>query len=414
MTSRVLFLALSAVALAGAGASLAQSPEAQPLAQPGDARAALVAARAEQRVAAARGASLERQAALASDAVDKTQRQAAALAARIQQAEAGIAASAARIELIGRRRAALRASLAARQEPVVRLTGALQLLGRRPLVLGMLRPGSLKDMVHLRAVLETMLPEVRRRTRGLRAGIERTRLLQREARAEQARLSAGETTLDRRRTALAALESRQRLARRAAQGAANREADRALALGEQARDLDSLVGELEDAGQLRRRLAALPGPVPRPARPGDARVLDAEMLDAEMLDAGMLDGGPVLATGTPTLAYILPVSGSVIAGFGGASRGITLAPRGGALVVAPAAGRVAFAGRYEGYGRIVILEHDGGWTTLVTELAQVSPVVGDTLVQGAPLGVAGPGRPRLTIELRKDGEPVDILAMVRG
>ena len=409
MTSRALFLALSAVALAGAGASLAQSPEAQPLAQPGDARAALVAARAEQRVAAARGASLERQAGLARDAVDKTQRQAAALAARIQQAEAGIAASAARIELIGRRRAALRASLAARQEPVVRLTGALQLLGRRPLVLGMLRPGSLKDMVHLRAVLETMLPEVRRRTRGLRAGIERTRLLQREARAEQARLSAGETTLDSRRTALAALESRQRLARRAAQGAANREADRALALGEQARDLDSLVGELEDAGQLRRRLAALPGPVPRPMRPGDARVLDAEMLDAEMLD-----GGPVFATGTPTLAYILPVSGSVIAGFGGASRGITLAPRGGALVVAPAAGRVAFAGRYEGYGRIVILEHDGGWTTLVTELAQVSPVVGDTLVQGAPLGVAGPGRPRLTIELRKDGEPVDILAMVRG
>ena len=404
MTSRALFLALSAVALAGAGASLAQSPEAQPLAQPGDARAALVAARAEQRVAAARGASLERQAALARDAVDKTQRQAAALAARIQQAEAGIAASAARIELIGRRRAALRASLAARQEPVVRLTGALQLLGRRPLVLGMLRPGSLTDMVHLRAVLETMLPEVRRRTRGLRAGIERTRLLQREARAEQARLGAGETTLDSRRTALAALESRQRLARRAAQGAANREADRALALGEQARDLGSLVGELEDAGALRRRLAALPGPVPRPARPGDARVLDESVAPA---------------TATPPLAYILPVSGSVIAGFAeslpqGRSRGITLAPRPGAQVVAPAAGRVAFAGRYEGYGRIVILEHDGGWTTLVTDLAQVSPAVGDTLVQGAPLGVAGAGQPRLTIELRKDGEPVDILAMVRG
>ena len=87
-------------------------------------------------------------------------------------------------------------------------------------------------------------------------------------------------------------------------------------------------------------------------------------------------------------------------------------------MVAPAAGRVAFAGRYEGYGRIVILEHDGGWTTLVTDLAQVSPTVGDTLVQGAPLGVAGPNaggrRPRLTIELRKDGVPVDILAMVRG
>ena len=404
MTSRGLFLSISAIALAGAGASLAQapvgrSPVTQALAQPGDARTALAAARAEQLFAATRGAELERQAALATEAVDKTQRQAAALAARIQQAEAGIAASAARIVLIDRRRAALRASLAEQQEPVVRLTGALQLLGRRPLVLGMFRPGSLKDMVHLRAVLETMLPEVRRRTAGLRAGIERTRGLQREASAEQARLKAGEVTLDTRRSMLAVLESRQRLARRAVRGEANREADRVLALGEQARDLGSLVSELEDAGQLRRRLAALPGPVPRPTRPGEARVLDETV---------------ALATGTPALAYILPVSGSVIAGFGGTSRGITLAPRPGAQVVAPAAGRIAFAGRYEGYGRIVILEHDGGWTTLVTDLAQVSPTVGDTLVQGAPLGVAGPGRPRLTIELRKNGVPVDILAMVRG
>ena len=50
----------------------------------------------------------------------------------------------------------------------------------------------------------------------------------------------------------------------------------------------------------------------------------------------------------------------------------------------------------------------------MTDLAQVSPAVGDTLVQGAPLGITGSGRPRLTIELRKNGVPVDILAMVRG
>ncbi len=399
LSPRTLFLIVSAAALAAAGASLAQAPAPQPFARPDDASAALVAARAEQLFAAARGAELERKAALATEAVDKTQRQAAALAARIQQAEAGISASTARIVLIERRRAALRARLAERQEPVVRLTGALQLLGRRPLVLGMLRPGSLEDMVHLRAVLETMLPEVRRRTAGLRSELDRTRQLKLAANAERARLKAGEATLESRRNALAAIESRQRLARRAVRGAANREADRVLALSEQARDLGSLVSELESAGELRRRLAALPGPVPRPARPGDARVLD--------------DGGTP-ATGTPALAYILPVSGSVVTGFGGTSRGITLAPRGGAQVVAPAAGRVAFAGRYEGYGRIVILEHDGGWTTLVTNLAQVSPAVGDMLVQGAPLGVAGPGRPRVTIELRKNGDPVDILAMIRS
>ena len=76
--------------------------------------------------------------------------------------------------------------------------------------------------------------------------------------------------------------------------------------------------------------------------------------------------------------------------------------------------RVAFAGRYKGFGQIAIIEHDGGWTTLVTGLAAVTPVVGDRIVQGAPLGVAGAGQPRVTIELRKDGQPVDILAAVGG
>jgi septal ring factor EnvC (AmiA/AmiB activator) len=120
----------------------------------------------------------------------------------------------------------------------------------------------------------------------------------------------------------------------------------------------------------------------------------------------------------PRLAYILPVAGRIVTGFGEASsggglraRGITLATRPGAQVVAPAAGRVAFAGRYEGYGRIVILEHDGGWTTLVTGLAATAPAVGDTLVQGAPLGVAGR---TIGVELRRAGEPVDVLAVVSG
>jgi len=48
------------------------------------------------------------------------------------------------------------------------------------------------------------------------------------------------------------------------------EQDRAIALGEQARDIVDLIRELGDQAQLREELASLPGPVPRPIIPGQA------------------------------------------------------------------------------------------------------------------------------------------------
>ena len=93
----------------------------------------------------------------------------------------------------------------------------------------------------------------------------------------------------------------------------------------------------------------------------------------------------------------------------GLSRGLTLAPIAGAQVVAPAAGRIAFAGPYRGYGNIVIVEHDGGWTSLVTGLARSQVDIGETVVAGAPLGSADPTEPSVTLELRHDGEPVNPL-----
>jgi murein hydrolase activator len=74
---------------------------------------------------------------------------------------------------------------------------------------------------------------------------------------------------------------------------------------------------------------------------------------------------------------------------------------------------VGFAGPYRGYGRIVIIEHAGGWTSLVTGLARSDVAVGDELVGGAPIGVAGPGRPAVTLELRSGGEPVNPLEVAR-
>lgn len=372
----------------------------------GEARSALERARAEGRDAAQRAQALEAEAATARDAAARTARESAALAARIQQSEARIAAAEARLELLGQERAALRRRLAERQQPVVRLTGALQQFARRPVALSVLRPGSLKEAVYLRAMLASTIPEVSARTAGLRAEIERGRALEREAQQAAEVMRAGESELEEQRTALAALETRQRLASRDASGAAARESDRALALAEEARSLDALVGQLEEAGSLRDDLAALPGPRLRPARPGSA---------------GVSSGAPSAAASGPSARiadYRFPVNGPIASGFGAirggvANDGLTFSARDRAQVVAPAAGRVAFAGPYRGYDRIVIIEHDGGWTSLVTGLMTVSVETGQDIGPGAPLGLAGSGPGNVTLELRRNGTPVNPLSQLR-
>ncbi|GAA3252360.1 hypothetical protein GCM10020258_08860 [Sphingomonas yabuuchiae] len=87
-----------------------------------------------------------------------------------------------------------------------------------------------------------------------------------------------------------------------------------------------------------------------------------------------------------------------------------------APILAPAGGEVRYAGAFRGYGGIVILNHGTGWTSLVTGLGGISVKPGDHVAAGAVLGRAGRGRggvePRVTVELRRDGRPMDIAAIL--
>lgn len=408
-----IFLLLLASAFLGFAALAQRAPAYEDATET---RAALAEALAERDAAQARSARLETEAAATQVAVERTARETAALAARIQQAEAGIAAADARLALIGAEQERLRTTLGREQRPIVTLTAALQQFSRRPVALSLLRPGEIRDLVYLRAVMASTVPQVEARTASLRTRIDRAAQLQDEARQATEVLRAEETALATRRTELAALEARQRLAARAAGSVASREAERALALGEQARDLDALVAELDQAAVLRARLAALPGPVLRSGGSSGSAARDADAAGMSA-DQATSSPSPSVPVGAPA-PYILPVAGRTVTGFGAPaggvlSQGITLAPRASAQVVAPASGRVGFSGPYRGYGQIVILEHAGGWTSLVTGLARSDVNVGDELVGGAPIGVAGPGRPTITLELRRDGAPVNPLDFAR-
>lgn len=410
------YLALLGVTATAAFAALAggvgpvsaqfSAPRAANFTNTADARAALESARRQQRTARARGERLEQLAARSTVASDKALRSAAALAANIQQAEAGIAASAAELALISRQRRAIDRELADRRAPLVRLTGALQAMARRPLALSALRPGSLRDLVHTRIVLDSTLPRVRALTAGLRGELDRARQLEKAAADAVAAMRGNRRQLTERRKALVALARTRRLTARSMAGHATRESTRAMSLAEQARDLDGLVATLEEAGDLRKQLAALPGPIPRPGNPVASRIPEVRPTPSPSATA-------------PPAGYQIPVAGRILAGFGeaegGGTRlsGIVLSPLPGAQVVAPGAGRVAFAGPYRGYGTIVIIEHDGGWTSLITGLAALDTQVGREVLAGSPLGLAGRSAPRVTLELRRGGTPVNPLDYAR-
>ena len=365
-------------------------------------RQALAKAKAQSILAEERAAKLDVRAADEKSEAEAAKSKAAAVAARIQAAEADISAAEARVTLIERMRADLRAKLATEQEPAIRLMAALQTLSRRPPALALTQPGSVNDLVHVRAVLAGLLPQLRKKTDALRTRIEKSKSLRADADRAVAALDASKQRLAEKRDDLLKLSAERRLAYDQLRGSALAEQDRAIALGEKARDIVELMDDLTDDGTLRDQLARLPGPLLRPKRPGDS--------DVEPVGVDSVAGA--------SLPYRLPVVGSVVTGLGEVSdsgvrsRGLTLAVRPLAQLVAPAAGRIVFAGAYRGYGNIVIIDHGGGWTSLITALASLDVAVGDNLLQGSPVGRAGPEDPTITVELRRRNVPVDITRFV--
>ncbi|MGA1800342.1 peptidoglycan DD-metalloendopeptidase family protein [Sphingomonas sp. 4RDLI-65] len=354
----------------------------------------LVAAKRDAAIAVARAAKLAAAATQERNAADKARREEQALAARVAAAEANLATASARVTLVERLLSDQRAKLGRAQAPVARLLAALESLARRPTIVAVAQPGSVDDLVHVRAVLGSALPVVRQRTEAVRTELAETRRLQASATLAAKALSDGRARLESDRQALANLEARHRQRSQTLGRGALGESDRALALGERARDLVDGMAAMTNAKATAASLIALTGPIPRPIAPG------------------------ATPPAPPSGVYRTPVAGRLVTGFdeisdsGVRSRGLTFATVPSARVVAPAAGTIRYARRFRDYGVIVIIDHADGWTSLVTGLAATSTKPGNRVTMGTPLGTAPREDPRITVELRRRGRPVDAASLI--
>jgi murein DD-endopeptidase MepM/ murein hydrolase activator NlpD len=130
---------------------------------------------------------------------------------------------------------------------------------------------------------------------------------------------------------------------------------------------------------------------------------------------------PVAPTSAPT--FLLPVEGRILSDFGPKSGGlhndgINIAAPLGTPIRATADGTVAYAGDgLPGFGNLVLIKHDDGWTSAYAHAKSIAVKRGDTVRQGQIIGEIGATgtvtEPQLHFELRQHDRAVDPKKMVQ-
>ncbi len=350
------------------------------------------------------------------------------LAASIQEREDKLYGLENQLKLLETEQAKQISALNRRRADVGRLLGALQNLSRKPPQLLLVRPGAAIDTARSASLLTAVLPQLRAQTEALKAEV--AVVLDFRRKLETERASYG-SELDAMRGDRGKMDSLrvQREQDRVRLLSESQAADaQARELAAEARDIKDLLAKLEVEDRKRQRLAALPGPRPKPdfsarpalvqtvpARPGTAPAPPPSRTQVAINQPPKPAAKPITAA---LGALALPVRGEIITQFGqagpsGAARGISIKARADAQVVAPYAGRVVFAGPFRSMGRTLIISHGEGYYSVLAGFIRIDARKDQLVTAGEPVGVMGPeDAPEgstLYVEIRKGEQPVNPL-----
>jgi len=379
------------------------------------------------------GSKLDRLAGALAGEIDRLRERMAVAATRAQRTETDMLDAEQTLDALRQEVKDKRARLLERRQELSHLTGALQRLARHPPETLLLVGRAPLDTVHTGILLESAIPRLNGDARTLRRDLDSLATLEADIRAQRDRLELAAQELDAERAQLAALAAEKAELLAGTRTRASSSADEIRALSESARSLRELIDSLEKReaaeAEEQRKLAALVTPKLRPKRPSASDVdggeppapAASEGSTVEPLQSSALPPGPPLSSARGHL--FAPVAGTVVQRFGkGKSgdltrQGLLLRTRPGALVIAPHDGVVLYAGPFEGFGRILIIEHGDGYHTLLAGLARVDLSVGSHVLAGEPVGAmaaAGTAAPELYLELRHNGDPIDPLPWFAG
>ena len=113
------------------------------------------------------------------------------------------------------------------------------------------------------------------------------------------------------------------------------------------------------------------------------------------------------------LDWVWPAKGKLVTGFSDTAnlKGIDIAGAAGAPVVASASGKVVYAGTgLRGYGKLVIVKHNGTYLTAYAHNRDIVVKEGQPVTRGqkiAEMGNTDADQVKLHFEIRRHGKPVD-------
>ena len=328
-----------------------------------------------------------------------------------------------RLEALSGEETRMTVALERRRQELADVAAALLRRARVPPEALLALPLSPRETVQGAILLNAARPEIERQADSLSADLSRladTRARMREQRGQResalAALEVEENRLDQ-------LMKRKAVLLQRVEGEAERLARRMQELTASARDLKDLIDRLEAERRAREddqvRLLSSIRPLPKPVPPGPIGASPPHQPSVATPPAVVALPPPAeLARpfGEARGLVTMPVAGRLTRRFGEPdeqsqpAKGQVYEARPGAAVVAPYDGRILFVGPFRGYGLILIIEHGEGYHSLLSGLGRIDGGVGQWVLAGEPVGAMGPateGNPRLYLELRRQGHPIN-------
>ena len=311
------------------------------------------------------------------------------------------------------------AALDVQRDKLSLLLGGLTRLARIPPETMVARPSAPVEALRTATLLRSAVPAIEEEARVLRGHLTELASVRSDLEDRRGRANAQREALDGRIAAMNALISRRETLMSETEAERRAVEQRLQRLADEAGSLRELLAKLEEEARLAEQTAAAE---PDPETEASPEELEAAAVAAAFDEGRELVHGEVASSLTALPLFdgvILPASGEILVRYGQpnasgeTNRGLTLQPYPGAPIVAPLDGEVRFAGTFRGYGELLILEHSGGYHSLIAGFGRLDARVGQQVLAGEPVGVTAlpqsgsTDNPTLYFEFRNNGQPIN-------